>query len=113
MFERLSPLFPYLRRYWRSLAWGGLTLIIYNCAKALVPLVIGGAIDDMRHNLSVATVTHHALLLLGVAAISGTFLYLMRQIIIGASREIEFDLRNDLFAHLELQPPSFFQRHRT
>ncbi len=54
-----------------------------------------------------------ALLLLGVAAVSGTFLYLMRQIIIGASREIEFDIRNDLFQHLESQPQSFFQRHRT
>ena len=113
MFKRLSPLFPYLRRYWRSLALGLLTLIVYNCAKAMVPLVIGSAVDDMRHNLSVRTITQHSLLLLGVAAVSGTFLYLMRQIIIGASREIEFDLRNDLFAHLELQPPSFFQRHRT
>lgn len=113
MIKRLSPLFPYLRRYWRNLAWGGLALLIYNCSKALLPLLIGSAVDGLRHDLSAHTIARYTLAILGVAAISGTFLYLMRQIIIGASREIEFDLRNDLFAQLERQPPSFFQRHRT
>jgi ATP-binding cassette subfamily B protein len=113
MFTRLSPLFPYLRRYWRSFALGGLALVVYNCSKALVPLIIGGAIDDMQHGLTAAKVEHHALRLLAVAIVSAVCLYLTRQIIIGASREIEFDLRNDLFAHLETQPPEFFQRHRT
>jgi ATP-binding cassette, subfamily B, multidrug efflux pump len=61
----------------------------------------------------VLKIEHHALRLLAVAVVSGIALYLTRQIIIGASREIEFDLRNDLFSHLEAQPPEFFQRHRT
>ncbi len=113
MFKRLSPLFPYLKRYWRSFAWGGLALIVYNCGKAVVALVVGGAIDDMRLGLTSTKIAHHALLLLAIALVSGIALYLTRQIIIGASREIEFDLRNDLFAHLETQPPSFFQQHRT
>jgi len=113
MFSRLSPLFPYLKRYWTSFVWGGLTLIIYNVTKAMVPLVVGGAIDDMQKHLTAAAVERNALRLLGLAAVSAIFLYLMRQIIIGASREIEFDIRNDLFAHLEAQPPAFFQQHRT
>jgi ATP-binding cassette subfamily B protein len=113
MFNRLSPLFPYLRRYWRSFALGGLALIVYNASKALIPLVIGGAITDMQNGLSAQKVEFHALRLLGIAALAGVALYLTRQIIIGASREIEFDLRNDLFRHLESQPPEFFQRHRT
>ncbi len=113
MISRLSPLFPYLRRYWRQYLWGGLALIVYNSAKAMIPLLIGGAITDMHHGLSAAKIEHHALRLLGVAVIAAICLYLTRQIIIGASREIEFDLRNDLFRHLEAQPPSFFQRHRT
>jgi ATP-binding cassette, subfamily B, multidrug efflux pump len=113
MLERLRPLFPYLKRYWRSFAWGGIALIIYNVTKALVPLVVGGAIDDLRLHLSTAVIARSGLKLLGIAAVSGTFLYITRQVIIGASREIEFDLRNDMFAHLETQPPSFFQQHRT
>ncbi len=113
MLDRLRPLFPYLRRYWRQFAWGGLALLIYNCAKATIPLLVGSAVDDMRRDIHAAQVWHHALELFGVAAISAVCLYYSRQIIIGASREIEFDLRNDLFTHLERQPPSFFHRNRT
>jgi ATP-binding cassette subfamily B protein len=113
MLNRLKPLFPYLRRYWRSFALGGLALIVYNAAKAMIPLLIGGAASDIQHDLSAAKVEHHALRLLAVALVAAITLYLTRQIIIGASREIEFDIRNDLFKHLESQPPEFFQRHRT
>jgi ATP-binding cassette subfamily B multidrug efflux pump len=113
MIERLRPLFPYLRRYWPQFLWGGLTLIVYNATKAIIPLFIRGAVGDMQHGLSIQKVEFHAFRLLGTAAVSAVFLYLMRQIIIGASREIEFDIRNDMFAQLEKQPPSFFHEHRT
>jgi ATP-binding cassette subfamily B multidrug efflux pump len=113
MFERLRPLAPYLRRYWTSLAWGGVAVILYNTIKVLLPLVIGHAIDDMQHGITESKVLHHALRLLLIAVLSAIFLYITRQVIIGASREIEFDLRNDLFANLERQSPSFYHTHRT
>jgi ATP-binding cassette subfamily B multidrug efflux pump len=113
MIERLRPLFPYLKRYRGQFVLGGITLIIYNTAKAMIPLMIRGAIKDMQQGLSATKVEHYSIRLLAMASVSAVFLYLMRQIIIGASREIEFDIRNDMFAHLESQPPSFFQQHRT
>src|SRR5271170_200398 len=113
MFERLRPLVPYLRRYWKNLAWGGVAVILYNVIKVLIPLVIGHAIDDMQHGITEAKVIHHGLRIFGVAALSAIFLYITRQVIIGASREIEFDLRNDLFSNLERQAPSFYHTHRT
>jgi ATP-binding cassette subfamily B protein len=113
MFDRLRPLFPYLRRYWKSLAWGGVAVIFYNVIKVLIPLVIGSAIDDMQHGLTEAKVVHHALRLVGIAVLAAIFLYITREVIIGASRDIEYDLRNDLFANLERQAASFFHTHRT
>ena len=113
MFSRLRPLFPYLLRYWQRFAFGGLALIIYNITKAMIPLLIGGAMTDIQHDLSAAKIERLALRLLAVAIVAGVALYLTRQIIIGASREIEFDMRNDIFARLESQSPEFFQRHRT
>lgn len=113
MFERLRPLAPYLKRYWKNLAWGGVAVVLYNVVKVLLPLVIGHAVDDMQHGLTEAKVMHHAARLLLVAVLSAVFLYITRQVIIGASREIEFDLRNDLFANLERQPLSFYHTHRT
>src|SRR5271156_3650066 len=113
MLERLRPLAPYLRRYWKHLAWGGVAVILYNTIKVLIPLVIGHAIDDMQHGITEAKVVPHTLRLLVIAVLSAIFLYITRQVIIGASREIEFDLRNDLFSNLERQAPSFFHTHRT
>ena len=52
--------------------------------------------------------------LLALAAVGGVFRFLMRRIIIGASRDIEYDLRNDFFAHLQRLPIcAYFQPHRT
>lgn len=113
MLDRLRPLFPYLRRYWKSLAWGGLAVVFYNVIKVLIPLVIGSAIDDMQHGLTEAKVVHHALRLVVIAIFAAIFLYITREVIIGASRDIEYDLRNDLFANLERQSASFFHTHRT
>jgi ATP-binding cassette subfamily B multidrug efflux pump len=113
MLERLKPLVPYLRRYWKHLAWGGVAVILYNTIKVLIPIVIGHAIDDMQHGITEAKVVHHTLRLLLIAVLSAIFLYITRQVIIGASREIEFDLRNDLFSNLERQAPSFYHTHRT
>jgi ATP-binding cassette, subfamily B, multidrug efflux pump len=113
MFDKLKPLAPYLRRYWKHLAWGGVAVILYNAIKVLIPVVIGHAIDDMQHGITETKVLHHALRLLLIAALSAVFLYITRQVIIGASREIEFDLRNDIFANLERQAPSYYHTHRT
>jgi len=113
MFDKLKPLAPYLRRYWKHLAWGGVAVILYNVIKVLIPVVIGHAIDDMQHGATEAKVLHHALRLLLIAVLSAIFLYITRQVIIGASREIEFDLRNDIFANLERQAPSYYHTHRT
>ena len=113
MFKRLRPLAPYLKRYWMSLAWGGVSTVFYNVIKVLIPLVIGHAIDDMKHGVTEAKVMHHSLRLVGLAVFSAMFLYITRQVVIGVSRKIEFDLRNDMFANLERQSASYYQTHRT
>ena len=70
----------------------------------------GGRSEHRRHS---AKLLHFALQMLEVAAVRGIFLFLTRWIVIGISRDIEFDLRNDLFAHLESLSYSYYQRMRT
>lgn len=113
MFKKLRPLFPYLRRYRSAMVWGALSVILYNAAKVLMPKFIGRAVDAMTHNLGEHIVVHYVIALLAAAIAAAVFLYLQRWIIIGASREIEFDLRNDLFSNLERQPLSFYHQNRT
>ena len=113
MLDKIRPLYPYLRRYWTHFAWGGVAVLLYNTIRAILPLIIGHAVDDLKTGITEHKIVFHAARLLGVAALSAIFLYITRQVLIGASREIEFDLRNDLFANLERQSAAFYNTHRT
>ncbi len=113
MLAPLRPLFPYLRRYSRDFAWGGLSVVVSNAIWILFPQVIRVAIDDLNQGVTRQKILYYAGLLVLISAAKGVFLFLTRWIIIGISREIEFDLRNDLFRHLERQPAAYFQQHRT
>jgi ATP-binding cassette subfamily B protein len=113
MFDKIRPLAPYLKRYWKNLAWGGVAVVLYNVFRVLIPPIVGHALDDMQHGVTQAKIIHHGLRLVLVAACAAVFLYITRQVLIGASREIEFDLRNDLFANLERQSADYYHTHRT
>ncbi len=113
MFKNLRPLFPYLRKY-RSTFWiGALCVFFNNGVWILFPLVIRRAIDDLNQGVTRHKLFTYSALLLAVAGVKAIFQYLTRWILIGVSREIEFDLRNDLFTHLERLSYSYYQRTRT
>jgi len=113
MFKNLRPLFPYLRKY-RATFWiGALCVLCNNGVWILFPLVIRRAIDDLNLGVTRHKLLTYSALLLAVAGTKAIFQFLTRWILIGVSREIEFDLRNDLFTHLERLSYSFYQRTRT
>ncbi len=112
----MSPfrrLFGYVRRYRRAFLLGlGCTVITQAVALAS-PKVLQYAVDDLTHGVTRAKLLLYGSLLLVIGLVGGVFRFLMRRIIIGASRGIEYDMRNDFFAHLEKLSPSYFQAHRT
>jgi ATP-binding cassette subfamily B protein len=110
MWESLHTVRKYLWKYRRGMALGGLCLVLKDVAQALQPLMIRGAVDSFR---SGAVFVRFAGYLVGLALLKGIFQYWMRVIIIGISRDIEFDLRNDLFAHLISLSPEYYARTRT
>jgi ATP-binding cassette, subfamily B, multidrug efflux pump len=77
------------------------------------PQVLRHAVDDLYRGVTAAKLGRYALILFGIAIVAGVFKYWMRQVVIGISRHVEFDLRNDLFAHLERLPLGTYQRGRT
>ncbi len=121
MVKELRPLFPYMKRYRRGFVWGGLTVLLNNGIWILGPLVIRGAVDDLQRwhggDIPGSVIPHKlliwALLLVAIVAVKGVFQFLTRWIMIGISRDIEFDLRNDFFRHLERLSYSYYQRMRT
>ncbi|MGA9462606.1 MAG: ABC transporter ATP-binding protein [Terracidiphilus sp.] len=113
MYRDLKPLFGYMRRYRWGYLWGTLSCIATNAVWVLFPLVIEKAIDGLEHGVARKRVLVYAGLLIAIAMTKGVFLYAQRWILIGISREIEFDLRNDLFRQLEDQDSGFYERYRT
>ncbi len=112
MFKRLDPLKPYLYRYRVKFFWGGLALLLNNAIWIFFPQVIGRAINDLNRGVTRHKIVTYSLALIVIALSKGIFQFLMRWILIGISREIEFDLRNDLFKHLESLSYSYYQRTR-
>src|SRR5581483_1984471 len=111
MWESLATVRRYLWRYRWGMAAGAGCLILKDVAGALQPLMIGRAIDSVSsHN---GLFVRFALYLVGLAVLKGVFQFGMRVIIIGISRDIEYDLRNDLFAHLVTLAPDYYGRTRT
>jgi ATP-binding cassette subfamily B multidrug efflux pump len=111
--KSLRPLIPYFKKYRRSYVVGTICVFLTNGIWILFPLVIRRAVDDLHLGVTKHKLGYYALALLAVAAAKGIFQFLTRWIVIGVSREIEFDLRNDLFRHLESLSYSYYQRTRT
>ena len=111
--KSLRPVLPYVKRYrWGYLA-GTLCVFLTNGIWILFPKVIGRAADDLHEGVNRHKLLIYAGFLIAIAITKGVFQFLTRWIVIGVSRDIEFDLRNDLFAKLESLSYSYYQRHRT
>jgi ATP-binding cassette subfamily B multidrug efflux pump len=111
--KTLVPLLPYIKRYRWGYIVGSLCVLLTNGIWVLFPKVLGRAADDLHGGVTRHKLLIYAGLLLAIAVIKGIFQFLTRWVVIGVSRDIEFDLRNDLFARLESLSFSYYQRNRT
>jgi ATP-binding cassette, subfamily B, multidrug efflux pump len=135
--DNLKPLVPYVLRYKRTIVLGTSALLVTGIVGAVPQLIIGMIVDLLRGSpVPLATLTgfsryllhpliamyapfaRHALgvycaLLIGAMLVKGFFSYWTRWILIGGSRDIEYDLRNDLLARLLKLDPEFYVRNRT
>jgi ATP-binding cassette, subfamily B, multidrug efflux pump len=111
--KSLRPLFPYLKKYRTGLMLGAICVLFNNGIWVLFPQVIRRAVDSLNSGVTSDKLKLYALLILAVACAKGIFQFLTRWVVIGISRDIEFDLRNDFFEHLESLSHSYYQRTRT
>ena len=112
-FRSIASLIPYLRKYQLKLGIGMVCVTLSNLAAALSPLILKSAIDRLSTSISAEWLLAYGLLILLLAVLEGIFLFLMRKIMIGVSRYLEYDLRNDLFAHLLGLTQTYYQNNKT
>ncbi len=106
-------LVPYYLRYKKQMVLGFGALILKDVFHACQPLMIRAGIDSLQKQFAVETVLWFAGGLIALSLIKGIFQYWMRVILIGVSRDIEYDLRNDLFGHLTTLSQTFYTKYRT
>jgi ATP-binding cassette subfamily B protein len=109
----LRKLLRYFRPYKISLIVGIACIMAGVVFNVTIPLIVGNAFDANWKQITWGRLAIASLKVIGASALSGLFLFLQRRILIGMSRHIEYDLRNDFYAALVNQPQSFFHEHRT
>jgi ABC-type multidrug transport system fused ATPase/permease subunit len=100
-------------RYRLNYAAGLVAVALTAALSLLAPWVLQRVLDDLGHHLTGRRLAFYALGLLGLALIGGTSRFLMRRIVIGTSRHVECDIRDDFVGHIARLPLAYFQRRRT
>lgn len=111
--QSLASLNKYLWRYRYSLALGIVWVLLTNFCVVYAPKFIGQAIDTMKGNYTMDDIMQEVGLAVLFSALGGFFLFCVRQTIIVVSRKIEYDLKNDFYAHLQTLSLNFFKSNST
>ncbi len=113
MLSQTRRLLPYAIRYRRAFAVGLAAALGSTAMQLSGPWVLKFAVDDLTVAVTRGKLGFYAALLVGLALAGGVFRFVMRRVIVGASRHIEYDLRNDFFRALQRLPLSYYQANRT
>ena len=111
--KALKRLIPYFRPYRRQIVAGLGFVVVSTAITSVIPWLLRQGIDSMGKGAPLREVWLVAAAIVGTSLIAGVMRYQMRSLMNGVSRWIEYDLRNDLFAHLETLDAPYFARTRT
>ena len=109
----MGRLVGYLRRYRRQYLLGGLCLLGTATLVMWIPWWIREAVRIIEHGGPASDAVYYAALIIAAAVLQGIVRTWSRALIFNAGRNIEYDLRNDLFAHLQKLAPAYYHRQRT
>ncbi|MBD3267983.1 ATP-binding cassette domain-containing protein [bacterium] len=109
----LGIVVSYLRPFALRDTFGLCALVGYSYLLIRIPEYVKYVINDLEQGTNRAELWDACLVILGLAACSGLLLFCSRWLIIGASRKIEMQLRNNFFAHIQKLTPRFYQQIRT
>jgi ATP-binding cassette subfamily B multidrug efflux pump len=109
----LESLLPYLGKYRLKLIPGFLTVLLTVAASMFYPEILKYVVDDLESGIALENLPFYAGLIVGISFLEGFFRFWMRKILIGMSRDIEYDLRNDFLSHVQSMSLSFLQSRST
>jgi ATP-binding cassette subfamily B protein len=111
--KNLRTAAPYYKPYWIPFTIGLLLVVASSAITSVIPWLLRRAIDAITAGAPLSTIWKLSGFIVLVAIVGGAFRYGMRELINGVSRWIEYDLRNNLFTHLETLDSAYFAQTRT
>ncbi len=102
----------FVKPYKWSMIAGIFFILVSLLFGLFVPYLVGLAVDDLSVEITWPKIIYYPLIILGVNAMSGVFLFLQRRVLINTSRHIEFDMREAFYKSLVGQPLEFFHNNR-
>ncbi|HEY3226264.1 MAG TPA: ABC transporter ATP-binding protein [Planctomycetota bacterium] len=106
-------LVPYLAAYRGRYAAGLAAVVMASAAGMVSPLFIRRAIQELERGARREFIINTAIALILFAVVRALFVFIGRTVILAASRAVEFDLRSDLYRHLERLPARWYDRNRS
>lgn len=112
--EQIKFIFTYIKRHkWQYIA-GILTLFAVDFLNLFVPKITGVITDGLAgHSMEMSEVMKNIAVILSLGAMLALGRFLWRYFLFGASRHIQYELRNDMFAHLETMSVEYYNEHKT
>jgi ATP-binding cassette subfamily B protein len=104
---------PYVLRYKFRVSIGLLSLAAASFVAVLPPVVVGEAVDSIRDGTSTATLAGYAAVIIALQVIDSGLRYVTRVFVSGSSRRVEYDLRNNVYSHIQSLDQRFFHEHQT
>ena len=120
--KELKKLNSFLLKYKGRLAVGLIITIVARLFSLVTPSLVGDSMTTIENYLNLETISSeelrevlltNILLIIAASLISGFFTFLMRQTIINVSRYIEYDVKNQIFAHYQSLDQTFYKKNRT
>src|SRR5206468_7455286 len=109
----MRRLYVYMLRYKWRYVFGLVCLLATATVAMIIPYFLKRAVEVIEHDRELRGLRFYVLLIVGLALVQGVARTFSRFTIFNIGRDIEYDLRNDLFAHLETLPQSYYQKSQT
>ena len=112
----IKPLFrlkKYLKQYRREVIIGLFMIVVSNVLYAILPRILQVTIDAIDQGVALRTLAIYPIIIVAVTLVYAVIRFLMRKMVVGVARKVEYQLRNDYFSHLQRLSLRFFVKNRT